>query len=389
MVDYIKTKYPLVFVHGMFGWGENEGINKYAPYWGTTVGSLKKYLADNEIESYEASVGPVSSAWDQACELYAQLKGTRVDYGEFHSQKYSHRRFGRVYEKPLFDNWGEEKKIHLIGHSFGGNAVRLLVHLLKYGAPEEVKLSGENVSDLFKGGQENFVCSLTTLCTPLNGTDAHKTARHYKLVAPVKFICFSYAVLMSRTKLQGSLVDFHLEQFGVNDTPGKKDKISFIPALKSLLNTKDIVEYDMSEEGSKHLNKIIKTVPTVYYFSYVFNGVKTNGRGKAKLENIRFWLLKATASLMLRNSKSQGKSSAGVDGLVDVESAMYPETEPYSFYEGNGNFKKGEWNVMPLKTGDHGTPIGLFADKEATRRLYDNIVYILSACEFCSGTQLV
>ena len=68
---------------------------------------------------------------------------------------------------------------------------------------------------------------------------------------------------------------------------------------------------------------------------------------------------------------------------------MYPETEPYSFYEGNGNFKKGEWNVMPLKTGDHGTPIGLFADKEATRRLYDNMVYILSACEFCSGTQLV
>lgn len=65
MVDYIKTKYPMVFVHGMFGWGENEGINKYFPYWGTTAGSLKRYLADNEIESYEASVGPVSSAWDR------------------------------------------------------------------------------------------------------------------------------------------------------------------------------------------------------------------------------------------------------------------------------------------------------------------------------------
>lgn len=381
MVDLVKTKFPIVFVHGMFGWGENEGINKYFPYWGTTAGSIKRYLYDNEIESYEASVGPVSSAWDQACELYAQLKGTRVDYGEFHSRKYSHRRFGRVYEKPLFDNWSEEKQIHIIGHSFGGNAARLLIHLLKYGSPEEVKISGDKVSPLFKGGQEKLVSSLTVLCTPLNGTNAHQTALRYKLVAPIKFLTINYVTIMGRTKLQGNLFDFHLEQFGVNDTPGKKDKVRFNLALKSFMNTNDNVEYDMSCEGSKLINEYVKTVPSVYYFSYFFNGVN-NRRGKTKTENIRFLFLKATASFMIRDMKRQNKKILGVDGLVDIESAMYPENEPYMFYNGAECLKTGIWNVMPFKTGDHGTPIGLFADKKVMQEFYDNIIYILSACEF-------
>ena len=81
-----KTRYPLIFVHGMYGWGDAEGINKKAPYWGGTTGSIVEYLTGKGIECYATSEGPISSAWDQACELYAQLKGTRVDYGEHHSR---------------------------------------------------------------------------------------------------------------------------------------------------------------------------------------------------------------------------------------------------------------------------------------------------------------
>ena len=90
-------KYRVIFVHGMFGWGENEGINKFIPYWGATTGSIIEYLLRNSVECYSASVGPMSSAWDQACELYAQLMGTTVDYGEYHSRKFAHKRFGRTY----------------------------------------------------------------------------------------------------------------------------------------------------------------------------------------------------------------------------------------------------------------------------------------------------
>ena len=72
---------PVVFVHGLMGWGERAGLNSVLPYWGMTTGSLTAYLNSLGYETYSATVGPISSAWDRACELYAQLTGTTVDYG--------------------------------------------------------------------------------------------------------------------------------------------------------------------------------------------------------------------------------------------------------------------------------------------------------------------
>ena len=31
---------PVVFVHGLMGWGQRAGINAVLPYWGMTTGSL-------------------------------------------------------------------------------------------------------------------------------------------------------------------------------------------------------------------------------------------------------------------------------------------------------------------------------------------------------------
>lgn len=389
MLDSAKIKYPVVFVHGMFGWGENEGINKHLPYWGTTTGSISQYLSDKGIQCCCASVGPLSSAWDQACELYAQLKGTRVDYGEAHARKYGHRRFGRAYDKPLIENWSEERKIHLIGHSFGGNTIRLLAHLLKYGAPEEVMASGKDTSPLFVGGQENLVCTVTAVCSPLNGTNAYETARRYRLIAPMKFLCFNYAVTLSRTRLHGKLVDFHLEQFGINDTPGEKDKKSFVESVKTMFESKDNIEHDMSEKGAEDINRIIKIDPGVYYISYPYNCVENNSKGKAVPLNAGFALLKATSALMLRNDRKTGTIIVGNDGLVDVASATHPANEPYKACVDSKHLTPGVWNVMPLRSGDHGTPIGLFSEKNVARSFYDEMISVLSCAEECVKIQLL
>lgn len=381
MSNFDKTKFPLVFVHGMFGWGDNEGLNEKAPYWGGTTGSLTEYLSGEGVECYAASVGPISSGWDRVCELYAQLKGTRVDYGEYHSRIYGHKRFGRTYKEPLFENWSEEKKVHLIGHSFGGNTIRLLVHLLKYGAPEEVDISGEDTSPLFIGGQENLVCSITAICSPLNGTDAYETARRYKLIAPIKFLCFNYAGILGRTKFQGNLVDFHLEQFGVNGTTDERYNKKFSETVRNLFQSKDQIEYDMSEMGAEEMNKVIKIVPSVYYFSYPYNAVAKNKKGKIAPVNTKNMLLKVTSNLMLKNNERAKKFIVGNDGLVDVLSAMYPKNEPYKCYSLNEQFDAGIWNVMPLRKGDHGTPIGLFADKEKTYKFYNELVSVLATIE--------
>ena len=74
------------------------GVLANAPWSGTAVldefgeehmksGDLISFLKEKGFECYAASVSPQGSAWDRACELYAQLSDTRVDYGKHHSQQ--------------------------------------------------------------------------------------------------------------------------------------------------------------------------------------------------------------------------------------------------------------------------------------------------------------
>ena len=279
----MKMQYPIVFVHGMYGWGDKQGINKKAPYWGGTAGSITEYLSGKGIECYAASNGPISSAWDQTCELYAQLTGTRVDYGEHHSRVYGHKRFGRTYDKPIFENWSKEKKVHLIGHSFGGQVSRLLVHLLENGAPDEIALSRDDTSPLFLGGQKDLVCSVTAICSPLNGTDAYQSVKKYHLLPMLKFVTLNSAVILGRTKLQGGLIDVHLEQMGVNKTDEIKDTKKFVEVMKDLFLCKESIDYDMTDAGTEDLNGFVKIVPSVYYFSFPFNLADKNEKGKKEL----------------------------------------------------------------------------------------------------------
>ena len=71
-----SNHYPIVLVHGLFGWGGREiaGLN----YWGGTS-SLRDILNNAGYEVYTPSIGPVASNWDRACELYAYLVGGTVD----------------------------------------------------------------------------------------------------------------------------------------------------------------------------------------------------------------------------------------------------------------------------------------------------------------------
>ncbi len=381
-----KVKYPLVFVHGMFGWGQNEGIDKFIPYWGATTGSLVNYLAECGVECYAASVGPISSAWDQACELYAQLTGTKVDYGKAHSKKFNHSRFGRTYEKPLFDGWSNEKKIHLIGHSFGGNAIRMLVSLLTYGSEEEInETDADDISLLFKGGNKNLVCSLTAICSPLNGTSAYETAKKMKIVRPLIWGAYTYAGIAGRSRFNGKYVDFHLEQFGLTDTKTQKNHSSLIKKLKEITKTKDNIEYDMSPEGAEKLNGAIKISPDVFYFSYPFNAVRKTGKSNMSLPlDTDFAFLTMTSTWMIKAAAYNEKKTHicqefDNDGLVNVTSATHPFAEPYKKFD--GSVEKGLWNVMPVRKGDHGTAVGLFANKEQTHIFYDEIIKILARTE--------
>lgn len=185
----------IVFVHGLLGFGRDElgGVG----YWGFTKLTGNNFTDWMEkqtgLKTFEASVGPLSSNWDRACELYAQILGRRSDYGRAHATKHSHLRLGRDYrvdsslkkwkyyrQNGFFPKWNEKNKVHFIGHSMGGTTIRMLERLLHEGDAAETALNNAGgytndadgaMSDLFQtGNNRDWIASVTTIATPHDGT---------------------------------------------------------------------------------------------------------------------------------------------------------------------------------------------------------------------------
>lgn len=389
VMEKTATREIFVFVHGMFGWGCGEGINSHAPYWGATTGDLMEYLTEKGYECYAASVGPMSSAWDQACELYAQLTGKAIDYGVVHSKKYSHERYGREYKKSIIKNFNGDKeniRLHLIGHSYGGACIKTFTHLMTNGAPDEVAAC-EDASELFKGGKEQYIKSCTTLCTPHNGSTAYTYVIKKHLKPLFKAGVTAWASVFGRSALNGKLVDFHLEHFGITEIPGEKNAPKLSKSFKKFYDTNDSIDYAISPKGAKELSDMIEISKNVYYFSYAFDSTE-KVKGKYKTKNSDFFLMSMTGNALIRLGEFTDDDSEITfdeswlpnDGLVNVTSALYPEGNPHKWYEGK-DAEKGIWNIMPIQKGDHGTAIGLFADKQQTRSFYDNLMKMLSSLE--------
>jgi triacylglycerol esterase/lipase EstA (alpha/beta hydrolase family) len=148
MIENVTASSAVVLVPG-FLTPKNVRIGEL--YWGTAVN-----LSTQSFPVIPIATSGVASLHDRACDIFAQLTGTTVDYGEDHSTRHGHSRFGRVYTKALFPHWSEKCPIHLVGHSFGGPTCQMLRHLCDSG------FFGVNVNGC-------WVKSITTISAPHNG----------------------------------------------------------------------------------------------------------------------------------------------------------------------------------------------------------------------------
>lgn len=331
--EAFNTNYTYVYVHGLGGWGDDDIVNDIVPYWGMFGGSLMDYLNARGFDCVASSVNPVASCWDRACELYAQLTGTRTDYGKHHSEQNGHKRYGPDFTgKALVDKIDAENKINLLGHSFGGATVLQFLDLLADGSAEERKATpASELSELFKGGKSDWVYSVTTLSAPMNGCSAYY----------IKDEILADENATAEETLVACVVGLLVQ-----------------PMLDGR-NPLDNAGYDMEIDRARSLCDTWETQENVYYFSYACdvtyldeNGQRTFDRGDLEM------LFRGSAGRIV---KWTGTTPSGYvidekwqanDGLVNTYSAIAPHNAQTTDYDAN-DVNIGIWNVMPIYHGDH------------------------------------
>ncbi len=373
-----------IFVHGLSGWGSYDDSYRRMPYWGMRGGDLMAYLRGKGFSCYAASVSPAGSAWDRACELFAQIAGARTDYGRHHSEQYRHDRFGADFTgRPLIPIWTEDIRLVLLGHSFGGATIRVFSELLVNGnAGERASVPEEDLSPLFKGGMAGRLHSLITLASPMNGTTA------YDMFADPSFSPDQVPVPWWSNPLQSMMARGTRLAFDDRDA-------------------RDYAGYDMHLDRAREWNALLPPLPNVFYFSFPCRFTRMNADGTHSPK-------KGMEPLFVKRSFQigcyTGKTAGGYpvdetwlenDGLVNTISATAPFDAPshtLTFLPWDSgvdaldqprpdqsaaaadrlsDIRPGIWNIFPAYDGDHMSLQGGLVHKHNIRPFYESLLCLI------------
>lgn len=372
-----SNDYPVVFVHGLNGYGQDE-VPSFV-YWGGRANNIVKNLdaTYGDSAALEAVVSPYGSDWDRMCELYAYVKGGTVDYGLSHSQQYGHERYGRTYPG-IYPQISDTEKVHLIGHSMGGQTTRDFDSMLRNGSQEEVAASqnaGEQVSPLFEGGH-NWIASVTSVAGVHNGTPVVNSPIN-QVVRDVINTGNLLGVSLPRdgSTLKVQPTDYKMDQWGLVRKQGE----SLIKFNKRVINSKawssnDNSIYDLSIAGANKITARTDLSPDEYYFTYSGNATtpsKATGRANPVKGIAPYFIAGGALIGNLGNDPAWWPS----DGIVPVISAKAPigqaaiadptTTDGVFNYSDTSKAQKGVWQYNePVQGWDHNDLVGLDATKD-------------------------
>ena len=371
------NQYPIVLVHGFMGWGREEMLGM--KYWGGIQGDLQEILQNDGHQVFTAAVGPLSSNWDRACELYTQIRGGRVDYGEAHAEKYGHHRYGRTYPG-LYPEWGtkdengEIRKVHFIAHSMGGQTVRVLARLLKHGtlsAPVDEFLETDDVWSLF-GGDKDWIHSITTIATPHEGSIISDgfTRIGNEVKSFLAGLISIGGVVGDHSKI---LYDVKMDQWDIGPKESNESLTDYMHRVFSSpifkLGYEDLAMYDLSTLGAAKLNEWVPNEPNIYYFSYA---TRDSYGCSTQIESASFpvqkphrfsmlwplqplsWFIGGTFTTLEQKKELNWQPNDGVINTISMHG-----TSDVPIVEFNGEIKSGRWHRMPmLNRTDHGSVLG-------------------------------
>ncbi len=374
-----KEETPTILVHGLNGYGPNTGLAQtpVGHYWGgLATGDLAESMQTRGCRVLEASVGPISSNWDRACDLYACIKGGRVDYGAAHSAKYGHERFGRTFPG-LYPEWDNDHPVNLWGHSLGSPTERVMASLLYWGDEDEQKAAPNDCSDLFKGNGKTMVNSVTTVSATNNGStladfafDVLQRLTGSEAAADDVISAAVAAIgLVASDNTISKVWDPMMDQWGFKKVEGES-LADFIDRFKAsdAWKTKDNCMYDMTTFYTKQLNDKFKDNPNAYYFAIPTCTTKADANGKTQTA-VKTSLLLGPLATILGHYKDplvpggwDDKYYAN-DGMANTELAKAP------FLGGDSVIRtwtedtvpeRGVWYNMPTLTAEHPGAVGFY-----------------------------
>ena len=360
-----QNDYPIVLVHGFMGWGPNE-MGPYN-YWGGKHDMVQEFEKQGHT-IYVSNVGPVSSNWDRAVELYYQIKGGQVDYGKGHSDIYG------IVQKPrnkrykgLYPDWSPDNPIHLIGHSMGGQTVRMLDYLLTTSISDT---SGKKEKTFLGREQRGMIKSITTISTPHNGTTLSTF-----ISAGIPFLQDMIAVA---AVVGNSFYNFDLEQWGFAINQGESWTSYFKRLQKHpAWRTRNMVSWDVSIQGAKDFNSMTSANQDIYYFTFVNSNTDLNPKtGRHTPSSSMSFIIRSNARMigMKKAYYADGLATDSTwfenDGIVNKNSMYGPTTgtngpDLISKYASSELLIPGQWyTVNDTIKMDHRRLIGHGSSKE-------------------------
>ncbi len=363
--------YPIVLVHGFMGWGEDE-MGGYS-YWGGKNDYIKM-MREKGFNIIETSVGPVSSNWERAIELYYQLKGGQVDYGKLHSEKF------KIIQKPKekfykgkYPKWSEEYPIHIIGHSMGGQTARMLDYLLKQEFYIDQKTRLKEGSDLLGSSKTGYIKSITALSTPHNGTTLAEIVT--KTIPFIQYFVGIAGVVGT------NFYNFDLEQWGFSRKPNERWS-NYIHRMRhhKAWNTKNISSWDLSLSGAEKLNNTLQLSSEIYYFSIVTSTTERKEKSQFHIPVKGTSIITRTRSKILgsrvgywSDGRETGEDWYENDGVVNSISMITPISkengaDPSSKFSKEELLISGQWYWLKIDSMDHWNIIGHLVNKDRESR---------------------
>ncbi|KAA2238502.1 lipase [Chitinophaga agrisoli] len=382
---------PIIMVHGLGGIGPDDMLGLYH-YWGG-IDDIPKYLTANGYPAFAAKVGPVSSNYDRAVELYYYIKGGYVDYGKFHSAKYGHAQKKAKYYPGIYPQWDAQHPVHLLGHSMGGITVRKLVTLLEKG--DALEQQDPAHAGLFNGDKTGWVKSVTSISTPHNGA----TLSYILLSGYIPFVrqfITAAAALAGGFSGVDNIYDFSLEQWGLERQPGESfgSYANRVAANSALATTEDYSGHDVTPEALLDPAKKDPDSKSVYYFSFTtkasMRGLLT-GWEYPRLDMFPILMPVAYPTPILMGIGNYTRKQPGKiiidskwwpnDGAANTYGMSGPEGSIIREYNAARALEKGVWNHMGVYNGyDHFDIIGI-GYLPSVRPFYSNIAKLLAGIE--------